>query len=337
MKVSIKSIEHVVLLGGGNLLLSLVEWCESEGVSVSVVTSPRHSEEYLGRGSRLIDELQNLSVPHLVISDIGSTEVKEFLGDLSDAFCLSLGAAWIFKQEIIAGIFQGRLFNLHGARLPQDRGGGGFSWQIMMGNRLGFCQLHLVDSGIDTGDLVRTTEFIYPANCRIPEDYASVYIARNLDFVIDFIEEVRQQGVRIETTKQSEYLSSYWPRLSTAKHGWIDWSEKVGSLERFICAFDKPYEGCKTFLNLKKVCLKSVMCDFGDQSFHIFQSGIIYRKSSDWLMVAADGGSLIVQEVIDENGTNIMKDIRVGDRFVTPSSFLEERYGRVVHTPQVEK
>ena len=31
MKASIKSIKHVVLLGSGNLLLSIVEWCKSEG------------------------------------------------------------------------------------------------------------------------------------------------------------------------------------------------------------------------------------------------------------------------------------------------------------------
>ena len=79
------------------------------------------------------------------------------------------------------------------------------------------------------------------------------------------------------------------------------------------------------------------MSDFSDQSFHKFQSGLIYRKNSSWLMVAADGGSLIIQEVLDENGKNIIKDIRIGDRFVTPSKFLETRLGRVVYTPQGKK
>ncbi len=337
MKVSIKTIERVVLLGGGNLLLSLVYWCKSEGLPISVVTSPRHSKEYLNNGSMLIDELQNLPVSYLETSDIGSSEAREFLGDLSDAFCLCLGAAWIFKQEIITKIFNDKLFNLHGTRLPQNRGAGFFSWQVMMGNRLGFCQLHLVDSGVDTGDLLRTEEFLYPANCRTPEDYEKFYFDKNLAFLIKFIEELRAQGIDVETTKQSEYFSSYWPRLNTSENGWIDWRESIISLERFICAFDRPYEGCKTFLNSNKVFIKSVMSDFGDQSFHTFQSGIIYRKSSNWIMVAAYCGSLIIEEVIDESGQNIIQDIRVGDRFVTPSSYLEARYGRVVYTPKGKK
>lgn len=337
MKVSIKSFERVVLLGGGNCLLSLVNWCKSEGVLISVVTSSRHSSEYLNNGFTLIAELEQQSVEHLVTDDICSSEAKEFLGDLSGAFCLSLGAPWIFKQETITEVFKDKLFNLHGTRLPQNRGGGGISWQIMMGNRLGFCQLHLVDSGIDTGDLVRTEEFLYPANCRTPGDYEKLSFKKNLDFLIDFIEEIRQQGIEIETTKQSEYFSSYWPRLSTSENGWIDWSEGIIPLERFICAFDSPYEGCKTFLNSNKVFIKSVMSDFGDQSFHAFQSGIIYRKSPDWLNVAADGGSLIVQEVLDESGRNIIQDIKVGDRFVTPSSYLEDRYRKAVYTAKGKK
>ena len=337
MKVSIKSFERVVLLGGGNCLLSLVNWCKSEGVPISVVTSSRHSLECLNKGLSLITELEQLSVEHLVINDIGSSEAKEFLGDLSDAICLSLGASWVFKQKTITEVFKDKLFNLHGTRLPQNRGGGAFSWQIMMGNRLGFCQLYLIDSGIDTGNLVRTEEFLYPANCRIPEDYEKLYFKKNLDFVIDFIKEIRQQGIEIETTKQSEYFSSYWPRLSTSENGWIDWSEGIIPLERFICAFDRPYEGCKTFLNSNKVFIRSVMSDYGDQSFHAFQSGIIYRKSPDWLNVAADGGSLIVQEVLNESGRNIIQDIKVGDRFVTPSNYLEGRYGRVVYTAKGKK
>jgi len=337
MKVTIPSIERIVLLGGGNILLSLVHWCKSEGAPVFVVTSPRHSEEILKGGLKLVDELNNHSVQHIIADDIASIETSKFLGDLSDAFCLSLGAAWIFKQDVITDLFNDRLFNLHGTRLPQNRGGGGFSWQILMGNRLGFCQLHLVDSGVDTGDIVRTKEFLYPANCRIPLDYENIYYEKNLDFVIDFIEEVRQKGISIDTVKQSEYFSSYWPRLSTAEHGWVDWSEDITSLERFICAFDKPYEGSKTFLNSKKVFIRSAMSDFGDQSFHSFQSGIVFRKSPGWLMVAANGGTLIVEELLDENGVSLVNDVRVGDRFVTPSSYLDSRYGRVMYTPQGKK
>jgi len=154
-----------------------------------------------------------------------------------------------------------------------------------------------------------------------------------MDFVLGFIEELRQQVVSVDTVKQSDYFSTYWPRLSTEKNGWIDWSEKIESLERFICAFDDPYEGSKTFLNEQKVYIKDVMIDFSDPQFHRFQSGIIYRKRPSWISVCANGGTLIIKKIVDENGSNLLDTIKVGDRFSTPLLHLESRYERVVYTP----
>ena len=103
---------------------------------------------------------------------------------------MSIGAAWIFKDYVIKDLFKKKLYNMHGTRLPQNRGGGGFSWQIMMGNRLGFCQLHLVDKGVDTGDIIKTEEFLYPPSCRIPKDYINLYREKNMHFITSFIKEI---------------------------------------------------------------------------------------------------------------------------------------------------
>ena len=321
------------MLGGGRLLLALARWCKSEVVPISVITAPRQATDKIEHGRSLDQILSDENIPCLVVEDIAAEEVLKSLGNLKDAFCLSIGAAWIFKKETINGLFCGRLFNLHGTRLPQNRGGGGISWQIMMGNRLGFCQMHLVDGGLDTGNILITEEFLYPPSCRIPKDYEDIYFKRNLDFVIDFIEKLRKEGVDIETTKQTEYFSSYFPRLNTVDHGWINWNDKVMQLERFICAFDEPYEGAKCFWNNQVVFIRKVCVDFQDQNFHPYQSGIIYRNNGKWLCVCAIGGSLIIEEIIDTHGKNILLEIKVGDRLVTKTETLDERLRRVIYTP----
>ena len=333
MKVEIENIDRVVLLGGGNVLVALAKWCLSQNMSVSVVTSPRHSSEIVEEEVSLIEVLESFSINYLVTEDIGSSDAKVFLADLSQSLCLSLGAAWIFKERVIEEVFRNRLFNLHGTRLPQNRGGGGFSWQILMGNRLGFCQLHLVDAGVDTGDIVLTREFLYPPSCRLPIDYERFHFNQTLDFVVGFISEIRQVGIALQTVKQSEYLSTYWPRLNTSTNAWIDWSEDVSSLEKFICAFDEPYEGAKSYLDDQKVYIKDVMVDFSDPHFHLYQAGIVFRKSHSWVSVCANGGTLIVQKIIDEQGDNLIEKVRVGDRLNTPLSALDSRTKRVVYTP----
>lgn len=325
-------IEGIVLLGGGRLLRQISLWAASEGTPLKVITSPRHAEE-IEDGETLLDFCVRQEVEHLVVEQITEQSVLRFLADTRQYFYLSLGAAWILKSEVIEKLFNNQLFNLHGTRLPQNRGGGGFSWQIMMGNRFGFCVLHQVDGGVDTGDIIAADEFIYPPTARVPQDYEEIYLKKNLDFVIDFIEAHRNGAEIVKPIRQSEWFSTYWPRLNTELNGYIDWSMNANEIERFICAFDSPYKGASTFLNGKKVFLKNVSISAQDGCFHSFQSGLIYRKSKDWVCVALKGATLIIEEVRSEDDVSILKDIKAGDRFYTPQSFLENAMSRPTYTP----
>jgi methionyl-tRNA formyltransferase len=323
-------IEGIVLLGGGTLLRRLCLWATSQGVPIKVVTSPRHATEVVD-GESLSEFLFCHKIENVTIEDLSGEAIKRFLSDTKDYFYLSLGAAWIFKESIIHSLFRNRLLNLHGTRLPQNRGGGGFSWQILMGNRFGFCVLHRIDGGVDTGEIVAFDEFLYPSTARKPIDFETVYIERNLHFVIGFIEKHRSQNLPLHSVHQSEYFSTYWPRLSTDINGWINWSLDPAEIERFVCAFDDPYAGAQTLLNGNKVRLKSVCLSPQDGVFHSYQSGIIYRKGKSWICVALRGSTLVVEGLYDEQGRDILHSVRVGDRFNTPLSLLDTSINRPIY------
>ena len=334
MQIKIDKVEKIIFLGGGQQLIRLARWCKCKGDKLFIVTSPRHAEEIIESGKTFTEILSLENISFIVVEDISSNEVKDYLGNLSNAFCLSFGAAWIFKKETIKNLFKGKLFNLHGTKLPQNRGGGGFSWQILLGNRFGFCQLHLVDSGVDTGEIVKTDEFLYPPSCRIPKEYENFYYEKNFNFMTNFLNEIRQFGLDEKTFKQTEYFSSYFPRLNTEENGWINWDDNILDLEKFICAFDEPYAGAKCLWRGKTVFIKKVCVDFSDQNFHPYQVGIVYRKNKNWLCVCAKGGTLIIEKINDENGLSIIKDIREGDRFITNLNKMQSRFNRVIYTPK---
>jgi methionyl-tRNA formyltransferase len=327
-------IREIVLLGGGSSLLREVSlWANDSSYSLKVITSPRHSEEKVD-GQTLIDFLDLNNISYLVVADIDCDLVRNYLSDIRYSFVISLGAAWIFSEKIIHDVFAGRLFNLHGTALPKNRGGGTFSWQIMMGLRFGFCMLLRVDAGVDTGDIATYQEYLYPISARTPADYMLYYAKKNKDFIINFIEKYKEKPCIIGFSKQAEYLSSYWPRLSSEINGWIDWSLNAIELERFICAFDVPYSGAKTYLNKKTVSMQSVSLSYDHGSFHSYQSGLVYRKSNQWLCVALRECSLIVEVVRDEAGVSVFDDISLGDRFFTPHHKLDTSRDRVIYTSQ---
>jgi methionyl-tRNA formyltransferase len=324
---------ELLLLGGSQLLCGIAQWAVRIGLTVRVLTSPRHAAE-VWDGVSLQERLEALPIKYAVVDKLENGVLEEFVPRGHETVSLSLGAAWIFSERLIRDHFRNNLFNIHGTRLPQYRGGGGFSWQILTGNRFGFCTVHKVEPGIDEGSIVFCKEFLYPAYCRTPREFGEVYERKVLEYLLPFLETMVRQELEVEPISQPEYLSSYWPRLNTELNGWIDWRWPAATLERFICAFDDPYPGAQSLWNEQVVSLKKASLNLQDGHFHAFQAGLVYRRTSQWLCVAATAGALVIEEVQTQAGEDLKSIIRVGDRFHTPTKYLERAKGRVSYGPR---
>ena len=57
---------------------------------------------------------------------------------------------------------------------------------------------------------------------------------------------------------------------------------------------------------------------------------MIYRKGPDWICVVANGGSIIIEKVIYKN-KNILKELKTGNRFFTPTKYCELKKKRVLY------
>ena len=91
----------------------------------------------------------------------------------------------------------------------------------MNGNRFGYCILHKLDHGIDTGEILFKKEFLFSNSCRIPNDFIKEYIDHNIDFILNIIDKTNEKAVYC-FGKKNEFFSTYWPRLNTQINGWID-------------------------------------------------------------------------------------------------------------------
>ena len=230
-------------------------------------------------------------------------------------------------------MFKNKLINSHSTRLPQNRGGGGFSWRILNQEKFGICLIHLIsEEEIDKGEIVLHKNFLFPHSLKKPLDYYSFQLKEEKNFLSEFLEKLLCKK-SFDLIAQPEYLSTYFPRLSTNTNGWIDWSLKNIDLFNFICAFDDPYEGASTKYGSKKVRIKSVTWSRSDQIFHPYQYGMIYRKTEDWIVVAINSGSLIIEEVLNEKNENIINKLVVGNRFLTEQYLLESAKVRKFFTP----
>jgi methionyl-tRNA formyltransferase len=322
MKLKFDTVSRWLLFGGGPILAIAAEHLMKRGYSPHLICGARHLDEKMSNGMTFQNYLKSVDLSWTEVTDT-DIEMDGRVIDLIDDACigLSFDAPWIFRASFIDR-FTGRLLNSHGSRLPQDRGGGGFSWRIMRGERLGYSILHQVAPKLDAGAVVAFNEYLYPKSCRIPNDYFAFALTQDSIFVKSFIDNVIS-GQEFDLISQPEYLSVYFPRLATDIHGFVDWSWGAEDIERFICAFDDPYRGASTFWRKNRVRTKKAQAIVNDGVFHPFQVGLIYRVTVSGIFVACNNGGLLIQEIAAEDGNSLLPEMRVGDRLYTPREHIE--------------
>lgn len=315
--------KNFMLFGGGETLAKFSLNLRKRGYGVYVLLGERNRKDaidHAGIVMSLEEFLTKHNIEFHVSRDVNKDrKVKDKITPETLGF--SIAAPWIFKKEFL-GLFCGGFLNIHGTQLPRYRGGGGISWHILQNNRRGFNLMHVLDGGIDTGGIIKFCEFDFPPACRTPEDYIRLIIEREKKFLVDFLEDLSNDKEFVPVVQQ-ECFSTYWPRLSTEHHGFINWDWPLRDVEVFVCAFDRPYKGASTFINGKRVFLRNCYANFEDGTFHPFQIGLVYRKTKETVFIALREGSLIVKDARDEQDVCMIEKISVGDRFYTPCKYLE--------------
>ena len=313
----IENLSSVVFLGYSEIFLKLIKINKSLKLKTLIITTSHQS--------KLIDK----TIDYKIFDKLDG-KFKTFINknvNVKNSIFISLGARYIFKKDTIKKLFLNNLINFHGTRLPLDAGGAYLSWSIMRENRIHNQLVHLVDEGIDSGPIIDNHLSLFPRQCQIPIDFEIYKLEKFIEFYAEFIKKIKHEKY-LDLKPQVNYLGRYNPRLNTENNGLINWDMDSYDLFNFIKAFDEPYKGASTFLNngnFGKLYLKKVHLHGADSSNHPYMTGIISRHDKNWIVVSTKSKHmLLIEEILDNKGNNIIKNIKVGDRFYTPYEELEK-------------
>lgn len=322
--------KHIVFLGAGPWVLRCVQQLQANNHHCTVIANATQLQKIAGQQT-VSEQLQHAGAQVKQVESSTQLGTHFTYEPQHPALVFSYGAPWILSGKTINSVFNNQVINLHGTHLPKQRGGTLFSWQILTGQKTGMCLAHRLTAGIDEGPVMAWEEFIYPAHCRKPADYITEYETRTLHFVLQLISNWpgwdKQQNIQ-----QPEYLSTYWPRLLAPVNGWLNFAWTATELERFILAFDEPYGGARCRLNGNEVIIRDAYAQQMDGGSHPFQHGLVYRNNGRWINVAVQGGELLINQVLNNKGENIIADIAPGERLYSLPQDLTLAGRRVVKT-----
>tara|TARA_B100000768_G_C11204000_1_gene342996 strand:- start:34 stop:1044 length:1011 start_codon:yes stop_codon:yes gene_type:complete len=313
----IEDLRNVVFIGESKRFKELIKINKKLNISSNIITCPNQNEIIdINIDKNVFDELDE---------NFEAFIDKNF--DISKTLFISLGSRWIFSKKLIEKIFGGNIINFHGTRLPYDAGpGGGMSWRIMRGDRIDNQLVHLIDECVDTGAILFHDKSLIPHRCQLPIEIEEYRLEKFIKFYEKFIKKLKD-GYNYKLLHQPNYLGRHNIRLDTMTSGWIDWNMKSINLIKFINAFDDPYMGASSEITSKKhgrLFIKKAQLHGGESSNHPFMSGLISRHDKDWIVVSTiDENMILIEEVLNEEGKNIIALLKPGDRFFSTNNKLE--------------
>ena len=230
---------RVLLFGDGRWAAnSLVALCEAGHVITAVVLRVHPSDPELEQAAR------ERGIPLLQPAKVNAPEFISELGSVSPDVGLSIAYNQIFRRSAYDFLPFG-LINFHAGKLPLYRGRNVVNWAILNGETEIGLTAHLVDDGIDTGDIVLQKTF--PIHWM--DGYGDVLERIVSEFPACVLETIgRIESGQVERTPQPEGEGTYFPGRGPDDE-WLDWNDSSFNLHNKVRAITRPGPGAKTMLD----------------------------------------------------------------------------------------
>ncbi len=294
---------------------SLKVLSETENEISLVVTQPDRPK---GRGRKLAPPPVKTAAEKagLKVLQPESVKSKDFFNALiSENPDLLVVTAFghILSQEILEMPRLGAV-NVHASLLPKYRGPAPIQWAIINGEEETGVTTMLMDSGLDTGDiLLKSRTAVRPAETA--GELHDRLAAMGGELLRKTVEGLK--ACTLEPAAQDSLYASYAPMLKKSD-GRIDWSLKAEEIERKIRGMN-PWPLAHTFFNGRR--LNIFKADVRPATSEA-APGTVLPGFSGELRVAAGKGALSILEIQAQSGKRLdIRDFLAGSP-IPPGSIL---------------
>ncbi len=318
-------VDNFIIFGGGQILLEACVLLKKRKKKVFVISSKKQINEKIYYNKNSLGEyLLKNGIKFKILPNLNNLKKWSYLVN-KKSIGISNSCRWIFKKKQI-DLFNGKLINIHSSNLPTFRGGGGLTWNIMSQNYMSGVTIHLIDEKIDTGLALLIKSFKFPLNIRGS-------LLKMQKYSLEFQKKIIKKFL-ITLTKNGKFnlknisnnsSSYYWPRISTKKNAWINWSWDAEQITNFVKSFSYPYEGAATNLRKKIVRFQKAKITKSKIKFHPFQYGLIYKIIKNEIYVAAKNYGVIFDISNFKNKRGLL-----GKRLYSTTRNLEKSLENVV-------
>lgn len=309
--------KQAVVIGNGgfavNCLKALLE--HNSAADVRLVVSDPEAQAMRGLLERFCADH---NIAHAAATNVNQRELVERIEALEPDYLFSIYNMRIMKERLLSVPRLGTI-NFHNGPLPKYRGVNVYSWAIIHGETEYGVTWHLVDQGIDTGDIL--AQQMFPMD---PHETPNTLMAKGFRVGVQLLEELLPALASgdLAGRAQDKSEASYFSKVDLPNGGRVSVHWEYEEVERFLRGLDfRPLPNHFVYPTLS----------FRGQPFHpqsvvrqttdtTTNPGRIVGVDDSWLCIEiADGvvgvGDLLNSELIPTSPWELQQSlgIQIGD------------------------
>jgi methionyl-tRNA formyltransferase len=187
--------------------------------------------------------------------------------------------------------------NVHASLLPKYRGAAPINWAIINGEKMTGISTMLMDTGMDTGDILLKKEKTIPEDITAGDLYCELALL-GAEVLKKTLEEI-QKGV-IQRIPQDESEATYAP-LMKKDMGFIQWEKSAKSIHNLIRGTN-PWPGAFTLYKEKRIKIwkSEIISNIPETNRRVnkeFLPGTIIHREKEGILVACGKGYIRITEL----------------------------------------
>lgn len=234
----------------------------------------------------------------------------EILKEMKPDFIIVVAFGQILTKEVL-DIPKYGCINLHGSILPMYRGAAPIQWAVIKGEKISGNTTMLMDTGVDTGDILLKDEIEIPKEMTAGELY-DILKDRGKDLLVKTIDKVTHN----EIVPEKQQGETFYAKMLDKNISFINWQDSAINIHNLIRGLN-PWPIAYTNYNGEK--MKVYESEVIDDKVHD-EVGKIIDVSKDGIKVTTSKGTLLIKKIqfpsgkpltVEQyiNGHNIEKNI----------------------------
>jgi methionyl-tRNA formyltransferase len=223
---------RIVVIGNGGFAVNCLQvMTASAGINVPLVIVDPKAPAVQGLLQRVC---LDRNLPVMEAADINAKAIIDAVAAAAPDFLFSVYNMQIIKRTLLE-IPRIAAVNFHNGPLPRYRGVNVYSWAIINGESHYGVTWHLMDQGIDTGDILAQKMFPLSAH-ETPNTLVAKGFRAGVELLHDFLPKlITGQHAPV---KQDEALATYYSKRDCPNGGRIDFRWSFSRIERFVRGLD---------------------------------------------------------------------------------------------------